>query len=227
MKAIIGGSGLDMISSYESNEIVVETPYGKAYIYKKGNQYFLPRHKKDHSIAPSKINYRANIWALKELGVTEILALYAVGSITRKLSIGEVGIVEDFLDFTKGRIDTFYDGSVNELRHVSMTNLISERMKEDFIASFPNKIATDLVYVTTEGPRLETKAEIRLYSHMGADVVGMTLSTEAALIKELGIDYLPLCYSINWAAGVEQDDIKFLTDSSIDNITNSIVKIYD
>lgn len=99
MKAIIGGSGLDMISSYEKNEIEIITPYGVAYLYKNEDSYFLPRHRKDHSIAPSKINYRANIWALKQVGVTEILALYAVGSITNKLPVGEVGIVEDFIDF--------------------------------------------------------------------------------------------------------------------------------
>lgn len=203
MKAILGGTGIDNSEKFNGSYKTIETCYGAVSYMEKDGIIYLPRHMKDHSVPPHKINYKANIKALKDLGVNEVISIYAVGSINNKLKPLEYGLVEDFADFTSHEF-TFFGGGEEGLDHVSMSAPFSEGLKARILRS-GKEIRSDLMYVTTNGPRLETKLEIRAYNALGFDIVGMTLATEAVLLKEIGIDNAALAYSINWAAGLEED----------------------
>ena len=168
---------------------------------------YLPRHMKDHSVPPHKINYKANIKALKDLGVDEVVSIYAVGSINSKLRPLEYGLVEDFADYS-GREVTFFGGGEEGLDHVSMSTPFSEGLR-DRLLSAGKDICSDLMYVTTGGPRLETKLEIRTFSKLGFDVVGMTLATEAVLLKEIGIDNAAIASHLVASEGSFNDYLEF------------------
>lgn len=203
MKAILGGTGIDNSEKFSGSYKTIETIYGPVSYMERDGIIYLPRHMKDHSVPPHKINYKANIKALKDLGVDEVVSIYAVGSINSKLRPLEYGLVEDFADYS-GREVTFFGGGEEGLDHVSMSTPFSEGLR-DRLLSAGKDICSDLMYVATGGPRLETKLEIRTFSKLGFDVVGMTLATEAVLLKEIGIDNAAIAYSINWAAGLEEE----------------------
>ncbi len=212
---IIGGSGLYQFLT-KATEKSVKTPYGKpsdkisiGNIGGKGVA-FLPRHGKKHFIPPHNINHKANIFALKSIGVENIVSVASVGMINANINKGDFIILDDFLDFTK-KIYTFYDTFKNKPNHVDMTNPFSPKLRKILIEICKEKnydFIDNGIYVNTFGPRLETKAEIRMFNNLGADVVGMTVAPEAALSKELRLEYACLAVGINYACGIEEGPIE-------------------
>jgi len=206
--AIIGGSGLENALKPVKTE-AINTPYGRVevdYVY-LGNKkiVFLPRHGKKHEKPPHMINYRGNIWALRELGVERIIASNAVGGIRDGLKPGDFMIIHDFLDFTKERSLTFYDGP--KVIHIDVTEPYCPEIRSILINAareLSDRVWDSGVYACMEGPRFETPAEIRMLRLLGADVVGMTSVPEVVLARELGICYASLCIITNYAAGMQE-----------------------
>jgi 5'-methylthioadenosine phosphorylase len=187
----------------------MRTPYGEpsspiSFGYIKGKPVIqLARHGLGHFLAPHEINYRANIWALKELGATEILALGAVSSLSDDFEIGRWVIPHDFIDHTWGRAHTFFEGPDKPVRHINMSHPVCTSFRSRMLnvvneQSLP--IINHGVYVCVQGPRLETPAESRMYLHSGGDVVGMIAMPEASLAKELDLSYVICCLISNPAA---------------------------
>ena len=214
--AIIGGTGFEDLGLKDGKREIITTPFGQAEVFLGEEYVFISRHHHNHTIAPHLINYRANVWALSMLEVKTVITIHAVGSITERLSPGTVGIVSDFIDFSHGRANTFYDGLQFPVRHSEMSLIVNPQLATLFTkaaaeCNLPFKEHRG-IYVTTNGPRLETSAEIRAYRTLGSDYVGMSLGTEAPLCLELGFNYLPIAYSINWACGVNPTSLCFLSD---------------
>jgi 5'-methylthioadenosine phosphorylase len=212
MIGIIGGTGIYEAKSVTEVEVKeVDTPYGESPEIKivefDGKRVaFLPRHGKSHGIPPHKVNYRANVFALKEVGVRRIISTNSVGSINETLAPGDVVIPRDFLDFTKGRESTFYDDRVV---HVDFSNPYCPEIRNALIkAADPvTKVFPLGVYACTQGPRFETPSEIRMIKTLGGDVVGMTGVPEVVLARELEICYGSLCIVANYAAGIKEDKL--------------------
>ncbi len=210
--AIIGGTGVyDPSILGDVHEVISATPYGTitavAGNYQGVEVIFMNRHGKGHSVPPHMINYRANIWGLKELGATGILATAAVGSMNIDMAPGNFVFPTQYLEFTKARQCTFFDGGEMGVVHTDMTEPYCPEFREILSSS-----ASDLglsshnggVYVCTEGPRFETPAEIKMYRHMGGDLVGMTAYPEISLARELGLCYSTIAMVTNYAAGVSE-----------------------
>jgi len=162
----------------------------------------LSRHGTPHHIPPHRINYRANIWGFRELGVQRILSVTAVGGITRELKPGSVVIPDQVIDMTHGRESTFYDS--NEVVHIDFTYPFCSELREALAgASLKRGISVERsgTYICVNGPRLESKAEIDYFSAMNADIVGMTIMPEAALARELELCYSGISVVTNYAAG--------------------------
>ncbi|MCS5711316.1 S-methyl-5'-thioadenosine phosphorylase [Candidatus Berkiella aquae] len=203
MWAVLGGSGFEKFDSFQFiEEIEVTTPFGKpsAPITKaKVNDVtvlFLSRHGKHHEFTPSNINYRANIFALKQCGATKILSLSAVGSLQAELKPGDCVIPTQYIDRTKSlRGHTFcIDGAVG---HVSLANPVDlELVKhvKEFLTAENFTLHFDKTYICMEGPAFSTKAESKMYRMLGADIIGMTNYPEYALAREAGLCYLPLSF---------------------------------
>jgi 5'-methylthioadenosine phosphorylase len=216
--AIITGTGIYQIPGFEFIQQTIETPYGPALV-NIGKQdgfelAFLARHGLEHTTPPHNINYRANLKALEMLGVKRVLATNAVGSISREIPPMGLALLTDFLDFTSGRAFSFYDGGVAGLAHTNMDVPYCPVLRKTVFALAPQsdlKIHPEAVYVATNGPRFESPAEIRMYALLGGDVVGMTGIPELVLARELGMHYAAVAYSINWAAGLEQE-MTFVSD---------------
>ncbi len=218
--AIIAGTAVYNIPGKTLTEHRVETPYGPALVYRvegEANELiFLARHGITHDTPPHKINYRANIKALEMLGVKRVLAANAVGSINQDIPPLGVALVTDFLDFTSNRENTFFDGGESGVQHIDMSVTYCPTLNKQLIALAPEfdiDLCPEAVYVSTNGPRLESPAEIRMYAQLGGDVVGMTGVPEATLARELGLCYAAVAFSVNWAAGIE-DTIQFVGDSN-------------
>ncbi len=234
MLGIIGGSGLYQIEGIRIiKEEKILTPYGEPsdnYIiaeYKEKKLVFLPRHGRGHKYPPHLINYRANIWGFRKLGVNRILSVGAVGGINPLLKAGDFVITDQFIDFTKVRPNTFYEGEYtiydetddkddlvmeylrnNRVVHIDMTEPFCEEMRNTLIKSCSKlgyRFYSRGCYVATEGPRLETSAEIKAFSLLGADVVGMTLVPEIVLARELNIHFASINVITNLAAGIKGD----------------------
>ncbi|MGE4454653.1 MAG: MTAP family purine nucleoside phosphorylase [Sphaerochaeta sp.] len=218
MKAIIGGTGVDTLEGIDSKREVVATPYGTVELFvgkgKDAALVFLPRHGSTHSAPPHLINYRANIKALQMLGVTHAISIYAVGSITEKLPPGKVGLVSDFIDLSSGREHTFFTGGEQQVVHTAMDECFDAGLRQRILREDGSLLDAG-VYICTNGPRLETPAEIRYLRGIGGDTVGMTLATEVSLLREAQIATLALAYSINWAAGIDNGSVTFITDEQI------------
>lgn len=211
--AVIGGTGMNQWPGLEiENRRVIETPYGPASApLLEGRVYgtraiFLARHGEGHKIPPHAINYRANLWALREAGVKSVIAIAAVGGIASWFAPGEVAVPDDVIDYTYGREHTYSDGRPGSgLEHADFTQPYPPHLRlalETAAADAQVKLAGTGVLGVTQGPRLESPAEIRRMARDGCDMVGMTGMPEAALARELGIDYACLAVSVNWAAGV-------------------------
>jgi len=211
--AIIGGSGFSSIDQFKlKNDHNIDTPYGSTSApILEGDMYgesvfFLARHGKEHTIQPHKINYRANIYALKQLGVSNILALAAVGGITENCQPGALILPHQILDYTYGREMTYFDQE-GDVQHAEFSHPYSEVMRDIIIQQALNNnidLVSEGVCAVTQGPRFETAAEITRYKNDGATIVGMTAMPEAILARELGIAYITVASSVNYAAGVKE-----------------------
>lgn len=208
--AIIGGTGVyDPTILQHVTEGEVHTPYGDVN-YKVGKYAgrkiaFIARHGSKHSIPPHLINYRANIWAMKKIGVTNIIATTAVGSLNLSMKPGDFVLVDQFLDFTKNRVSTFYEGAERGVVHLDVTEPYCPQLRKTIkSAADALKIGTHErgVYVCTEGPRFETPAEIRMFEKLGGDLVGMTNVPEVILAHEAEICYATISMVTNYAAGI-------------------------
>lgn len=187
----------------------METPYGTVETmvgnHAKHELVFINRHGVDHVTPPHLVNYRANIWALHELGVRKILATAAVGSLSENFRLGELILFDQFLDFTKNRPLTFYEGGQQGVLHVDMTEPYCSNVRQVIMNAAEDlglPVKNGACYVCTEGPRFETPAEIRMFQRLGADVVGMTSVPEVVLARELGMCYASIGMVTNEAAGI-------------------------
>ena len=209
--AIIGGSGLNQLQDLNVDEQrMVETPYGKPSGPLQLGELngtpvtFLPRHGTDHDIAPHRINYRANLWALKEAGVGRIIGVAAVGGITAKYEPQSLIVPTQIIDYTWSRDHTLYDTATGGVEHIDLTEPFSPELRFE-LQGAADELDVPLIpqatYGVTQGPRLETAAEIDRMERDGCDVVGMTAMPETALARELGLDYALCALVVNWAAG--------------------------
>ena len=211
MLAIIGGSGLTTLSNLDvSHREVVRTPYGEpsgALVFGQicgQDAMFLPRHGYGHTILPHMVNYRANLWALHHRKASGIISVASVGAIRGDLDPGDLVIPHQIIDYTWGRHSTFYDGVGCPVTHVDFTEPYDRELRARIAraaADLGLPLKDGAVYAATQGPRLETAAEINRYERDGADVVGMTGMPEAVLARELGIPYAAINVVANHAAG--------------------------
>lgn len=211
--AVIGGSGLAKLAELDIREReVIRTPYGEPSSpllsgFLEGQPVvFLARHGHGHTIPPHRVNYRANIWALKQLGVQNIVAVGAVGAINTDFKNGSLIIPDQLIDYTYSRVHTYHDGESKRVRHVDFTHPYTPKLREIIISSgLDNELElTDgATYAVTQGPRLETAAEIRRFKNDGANIVGMTSMPEAVLARELAINYALIALVVNPAAGLD------------------------
>ncbi len=228
---VIGGSGFYSFLE-DVVEIKMDTPYGppsdKIAIATVGDKQvaFVPRHGKDHWIPPHKINYRAQLWALKELGVERIIAPTASGSLQAEIKPGDFVICDQFVDRTSGRIDTFYDGPITT--HISMAepycpalrNLAAKVGKDQGIT-----IHEEGTVVVIQGPRFSTKAESKWFSRNGWEVINMTQYPEVALARELGMCYVNIALITDYDAGLEgHPDIKPVNHQMVLEIFNENIE---
>jgi len=226
--AIIGGSGLYDVEDFKDREFIkIDTPWGKPsdeILKTKFNDkeiYFLPRHGRGHSISPTKINFRANIDALKQLGVTDIVSVSAVGSLKEGLSPGRFVIVDQFIDRTFARNKTFFDDEI--VAHVSMAHPTSNGLMnscEDAINKEKIEYQRGGTYIVMEGPQFSTLAESNLYRSWNADVIGMTNMPEAKLAREAEIRYASVSMVTDfdcWHPDHENVDVKQVIKVLLDN----------
>lgn len=208
--AIIGGTGVydPKILDHVRQETVT-TPYGEV-CFKVGefagrDVAFIPRHGSQHSIPPHLINYRANIWAMKKIGVNFIIATTAVGSLNMAMKPGDFVLVDQFLDFTKNRVTTFYEGGERGVVHIDVTEPYCPTLRSILLQAAQEKgiaVHTRGTYVCTDGPRFETPAEIKAYGLLGGDLVGMTNVPEVTLAREAEMCYSTVSMVTNYAAGI-------------------------
>ena len=211
MLAVIGGSGLTRMSSLEETRSqIVRTPYGEpsdaiAHGRIRGRAVmFLARHGSGHTIPPHEINYRANLWALKEAGAVGIVAVASVGGVRADLGPGVLVVPHQIIDYTWGRRSTYFEGGDVPVTHVDFTHPYTEGLRRrilDAARAAGEAILDGGVYAATQGPRLESAAEIDRFEHDGADLIGMTGMPEAALARELGLEYAAIAVVVNHAAG--------------------------
>jgi len=211
MLAIIGGSGLTTLSNLDvSHREVVRTPYGEpsgAVVFGQicgQPAMFLPRHGYGHTIPPHQVNYRANLWALHHHKATGIISVASVGGIRDDLQPGEIVLPSQIIDYTWGRKSTFFDGNGTPVTHVDFTEPYDPELRRrirEAAASLSIEVKEGGVYGATQGPRLESAAEINRYERDGVDLVGMTGMPEAVLARELGLPYAALSVIANHAAG--------------------------
>ena len=211
MLAVIGGSGLTQLANLDvSHREVLRTPYGEPSGAVTFGQIcgrpvaFLARHGYGHTIPPHEVNYRANIWALSKCGAKAIVSVASVGSIRADLKPGDVVIPHQIIDYTWGRKSTSHEGQDSPVVHIDFTEPYDRSLRELLItaAGIAGVAVSDSgVYAATQGPRLETAAEIDRLERDGADLVGMTGMPEAALARELGVPYAAINLVANYAAG--------------------------
>lgn len=212
MLAVIGGSGLDRLEGFEVvRREQVSTPYGEPSAALSFGRLggaeivFLARHGDGHVLAPHRINYRANIRALHDCGARNVIAVATVGGIREDLVPGALVVPEQIIDYTHGRASTFFDGVEQPRDHIDFTQPFCESLRAALLQAgmaTGERLCDGGVYGATQGPRLETAAEIRRMARDGADLVGMTGMPEAALAREMGICYAMLAVVVNAAAGV-------------------------
>lgn len=211
MLAIIGGTGLTQLANLEiAQRQVMRTPYGEPSgaltfgTIKQHEVVFLARHGYGHTIPPHKVNYRANIWALHEAGVKRVISVSSVGGISDALVPGVVVVPDQIIDYTHSRDATYFDRSERPVVHIDFTFPYTPDLRKRILtaagmAGIP--CVDGGVYAATQGPRLETLAEIARMERDGADMVGMTGMPEAVLARELGLDYATIAVVANDAAG--------------------------
>lgn len=211
MLAIIGGSGLTTLSNLDvSHREVVRTPFGEpsgAVVFGQicgQPAMFLPRHGYGHTIPPHMVNYRANLWALHHHKATGVISVASVGGIRGDLQPGDIVLPNQIIDYTWGRKATFFDGIGSPVTHIDFTEPYDADLRREIrnaAALLGIEVKLDGVYAATQGPRLETAAEVNRLERDGADLVGMTGMPEAALARELGLPYAAINVVANHAAG--------------------------
>ena len=211
MLAIIGGTGLTQLANLEiTHRQVARTPYGEpsgalTFGNISGHEViFLARHGYGHTIPPHEVNYRANLWALKEHKVGHIVSVASVGGIHPDLTLGTLVIPDQIIDYTYGRKNSYYNGGDQSVTHIDFTEPYSRCMRAKIMAAVASAGETAIdagVYAAVQGPRLETAAEINRLERDGATMVGMTGMPEAALARELGLNYAAIGVVANHAAG--------------------------
>jgi len=215
--ALIGGTGVEKLVLKNKSSLKVDTPYGPVDL-ETGNigdveLAFLKRHGYRHAVPPHAINYRGNIWALGQIKVKKIIATGAVGSIAEDIKIGDIVLCDQFLDFTKSRPQTFFEGGERGVLHVDVTEpYCPDLRKKIMMVGEKNglNIRNGGVYVCTEGPRFETPAEINMYRICGGHLVGMTGVPEVVLARELGMCYASMALVTNEAAGISKEPLTHL-----------------
>jgi 5'-methylthioadenosine phosphorylase len=241
---LIGGSGLEKLNILtDTREVTADTPYGapsSSFLsgLVAGNEvYILSRHDREHSITPSNVNNRANIFALKQLGCTCIIATTACGSLKEEIRRGDIVFPDQFLDFTKKRINTFHERfEPGVTGHVAMADPFSEELREKLIRS-----AEELklhyhprgTLVTIEGPRFSTRAESQMFRLMGAEIINMSIAPEAALANEAGIPYAVIALSTDYDAWKHDEEpvtwaeILKVFEENVKHVTALLVKVLE
>lgn len=235
MLAIIGGSGLSELPNVSiTRRQVVRTPYGEpscGLTFGEINGLevvFLARHGYAHSLQPHEINYRANIWALAEQKVSRIIAVASVGGIRADLTPGTLVVPDQLIDYTYGRSNTYFEGAMETIRHIDFTDPYSPDARACILLAAKRQSITVVdggTYACTQGPRLETAAEVRRLEGDGADMVGMTGMPEAALARELGVPYASLCLVGNYAAGKGNNQHRIDLNAAGQVVTDNMDKL--
>jgi len=236
---IFGGTGIyDSGLLEDAKEITLDTPYGKTSdsitvgTFQGRNIVFLPRHGKKHSIPPHMINFRANIWAFKELGVKRIIAPSAVGSLKEEIKPSHFALPSQFLDFTKSREGSFSkDGKVI---HISVANPFCPELQNVVVKTATEQNVTihkDCTYVCIEGPRFSTKAESKFFRSVGADIIGMTLVPECQLAREAQMCYLSIStvtdYDVWAEKSVTAKEVIETLSKNVEKIKKLLIKLID
>ena len=213
--AIIGGSGLTRLQGLEiGRQEAVRTPYGEASaplvhgLLGDRELVFLPRHGAAHTIPPHRVNYRANLWALRHVGVERVVAVAAVGGIRDDMKPGSIAVPDQIIDYTWGREHTLFEQDLDQVKHIDFTHPYCQPLRDQLIGAaeaIEQDILKDGTYGATQGPRLETAMEIDRMARDGCDMVGMTGMPEAALARELELCYACCAVVANWAAGRSEE----------------------
>lgn len=228
---IIGGSGLYDIEGFEyQEEIIMQTEYGdpsdtyRVFTYNDVRFYFLNRHGRNHSIPPHKVNYRANIDGFTRLGISHIISITATGGINSSYKPGDIIIPDDGIDMTYGREQTYYSNGL--IHHIDFTEPFCPRLRgvlENAAESADVDVHMNGTYICTNGPRLETKGEIKAFDRWGADLVGMTLFPECALARERKLCYANMSVITNYAAGTTTN--KLTTEEVVEEMGKAMEKL--
>ena len=231
--AIIGGTGLTSINGLEiTSREIVQTPYGEPSgpliqgEFCCNNVYFLPRHGAGHTIPPHKVNYRANIWALKNAGVEQVISINAVGSIKENIQPGSLIIPDQIIDYTTSRTNTFFEEGLSQVVHIDFTEPFCESLRQSIIQSAKEKsinVISQGTYAATQGPRLETAAEVNRLDKDGCHLVGMTCMPEAALAREQELCYASISVVANLAAGRGSEDLTM--EVIVNNLNNGMEQV--
>jgi 5'-methylthioinosine phosphorylase len=238
--AIIGGTGLNSISELQiTHREMIQTPYGTpsapAVFGKVGGRevVFLARHGSGHTIPPHKVNYRANIWALKTIGVGNVIAVAAVGGVTPRMAPATLAFPDQIIDYTWSRENTFYEENLTSVTHIDFTYPYCPELRGHLVeaATAIGLNACDGgTYGATQGPRLETAAEILRLEKDGCDMVGMTGMPEAALAREAELCYATCAVVANWAAGkapgvITMDEIELNLKAGMSNVISLLEQV--
>jgi 5'-methylthioadenosine phosphorylase len=244
MIAIIGGSGLTQLANLQiAHRQIVRTPYGEPSgpltfgSIGPAKVVFLARHGYGHTLAPHEINYRANLWALHASGATRVVSICTVGGIAAALGAGVIAIPDQIIDYTWGRTSTYFEGAEQPVTHIDFTHPYSEELRQEAIAAAAAAgvaVVPTGTYAATQGPRLETKAEIDRLERDGATLVGMTGMPEAALARELGMPYAHIAVVVNPAAGrgtsarsVSVEDIGRVIEETMGSVRLIVAKMVE
>ncbi len=241
MQAIIGGTHTISLSVLERVRTeLLDTPYGQPSgaisIGSIGGREFafLPRHGNPHMLPPHKINYRANLWALRKVGATSVVAICTSGGLADRFGPGTIVCPDQLIDYTSGREHTFSDGLSDEaVVHVDFTIPYTASLRQDLLSAAQAAkvpVYDGGCYACFNGPRLETAAEIRALARDGCDLVGQTMMPEAGLARELGLDYAALCPIVNHAAGlgdsrhgIVRADVKLTREATMERVMHVLL----
>jgi 5'-deoxy-5'-methylthioadenosine phosphorylase len=244
MIAIIGGSGLTQLANLQiTHRQIVRTPYGEPSgpltfgSIGSAKVAFLARHGYGHTLAPHEINYRANLWALQSIGATHVVSVCTVGGIAAELGAGTIAIPDQIIDYTWGRPSTYFEGAEQPVTHIDFTHPYSDELRAAVVAAARDAgvpVVAHGTYAATQGPRLETKAEIDRLDRDGATMVGMTGMPEAALARELGLPYAHVAVVVNPAAGrgtsarsVSVEDIGRVIEETMGSVRLVVAKLVE
>lgn len=244
MIGIIGGSGLTQLSNLEiTRREVIRTPYGEpsgalTFGSLRGHEIvFLARHGYGHTIPPHSVNYRANIWAMHAQGVSGLVSVAAVGGIRPDLHPGALAVPDQIVDYTYGRMHSFFDSPEQPVTHIDFTRPYCQELRDALVKAAADSnipVIASGVYAASQGPRLETAAEINRMERDGADMVGMTGMPEAALAREMGLCYASIAVVANWAAGrgdsaeaVDLDMVRGVLDEAMAQVRTLLATLVD